>query len=66
MVEKQIGDTKFNANISEFDIKFNKFLFIFGQILVMFQRVCLKKMGKKKKKKKKERLRGKKLRKRRV
>ena len=31
MVENQTGDTKFNANISEFDIKFNKFLFIFGQ-----------------------------------
>ena len=25
MVEKQIGDTKFNANISKFDIKFNNF-----------------------------------------
>ena len=31
MVENQTGDTKFNANISEFDIKFNKFLFILGQ-----------------------------------
>ena len=64
MVEKQIGDTKFNANILEFDIKLiNFYLFL---VNLMFQRVCLKEMGKKKKKKKKERLRGKKLRKRRV
>ena len=62
MVEKQIGDTKFNANILEFDIKLiNFYLFL---VNLMFQRVCLKEMGKKKKKK--ERLRGKKLRKRRV
>ena len=64
MVEKQIGDTKFNANILEFYIKLiNFYLFL---VNLMFQRVCLKEMGKKKKKKKKERLRGKKLRKRRV
>ena len=64
MVEKQIGDTKFNDNILEFDIKLiNFYLFL---VNLMFQRVCLKEMGKKKKKKKKERLRGKKLRKRRV
>ena len=50
MVEKQIGDTKFNTNISEFDIKFNKILFIFGLSELCSRGSALRKWGKRKRK----------------